>query len=315
MTPRSVPPLIFAALLSSFPPVSAQNKGASLDDMLRYPGDYSQICDAMTSPFPAPIPAFRTRLHGEAGFSEARLELMRKNRAALIPAIAAKLEKADLTRKPKPQPPDKSIPKDQIDVDPVGADPAAYSTLLLAMIEEMDAKEVYPQLLKVEEKMHEMLTAAEKDPTAPLPQVDGADGAGISIEIPLKDGEDWDTLSPERKALIERKQELFRGQAAQRDILALLVRSMRKAGFEPMLKSSLEKTYGRLLKAKWKDDGTLSKYKSAADIPAEDKENIKFDPIHKVAYMAWNPVEIPYTEEIRDSIISLTKAYLADLKK
>ena len=29
-----------------------------LDKLLRFPGDYSQVCDAMESSFPAPIPAF-----------------------------------------------------------------------------------------------------------------------------------------------------------------------------------------------------------------------------------------------------------------
>lgn len=296
-------------------PCAAQNKGTSLDDLLRYPGDYSQICDARISPFPAPIPGFHTLLHGEAGFSTARLELIRKKRAELIPAIGAKLEKVDLTRKPKPPVPDPSIPKDQVDVDPVGADPAAYSTLLLTLIEELDAKEVFPQLMKLEEKLHTMVTAAEKDPAAPLPEVDGAEGSGLSVDTGLKEDEDWDTLSPERKSLIERKQKLFSAQAAQRDILAVLVRSMRKAGYEPMLESSLEKTYGKLLKDKWKDDETFSKYQSTDDIPLDDREGVKFDPIHKVAYSVWDPVEIPYTEEIRTSILTLTRSYLAQGKK
>lgn len=316
MIPRhpSLAALGVALVLPAFP-CAAQNKGTSLDDLLRYPGDYSQICDARISPFPAPIPGFHTLLHGEAGFSTARLEIMRKKRAELIPAIAAKLEKADLARKPKPPVPDPSIPKDQVDVDPVGADPAAYSTLLLTMIEELDAREVFPQLMKLEEKLHTMVTAAEKDPTAPLPEVDGAEGSGLSVDTGLTEDEDWDTLSPERKALIERKQKLFSAQAAQRDILAVLVRSMRKAGYEPMLESSLEKTYGKLLKDKWKDDETFSKYQSTDDIPPDDRESVKFDPIHKVAYSVWDPVEIPYSEEIRTNILTLTRSYLAQGKK
>ncbi|RYD25186.1 MAG: hypothetical protein EOP86_27660 [Verrucomicrobiaceae bacterium] len=317
---RSSPilPLMLAAVWSAAvvsSSVQAQNKGMSLDDFLRYPGDYSQVCDALQLPFPAPIPGFRMLMHGEAGYSTARVAAMKKNRAALIPAIAARLEKVDLARKPKPQPPDKSIPKDQIDVDPVGVDPASYSTLLLAMIEELDAKEVFPQLMKVEEKIHDMLLAVEKDPAAPLPQVDGTQGSGVSTEMPLKEGEEWDTLTPERREEMDRKQKLFKAQAAQRDILAVLVRSMRKAGYEPMLESGLEKTYGKLLKDRWKDDETLSKYKSAADIPEEDNENVKFDPIHKVAYMAWEPVRIPYSEETRTAILDLAKAYSAGGRK
>lgn len=307
---KALAPLILTGL-----PAAAQNNGTSLDDLLRYPGDYSQICDARVSPFPAPIPAFRTMLHGEAGFSTARLEYIRKNRATLIPAIAAKLESVDLTKKPEPQQPDKSIPKDQSDVDPIGSDPDSYSTQLLALVEELEATELFPQLIKIEEKLHSMLTAAEKDPAAPLPEIDGAKGSGLVVDIPLKDGEDWDTLSPAREKEIARKRELFAAQAADRDILALFVKSMRKAGYHPMLESDLEKTYGRLLKSKWKDDETLSKYKSASDIPVEDREGVKFDPIHKVAYATWDPVEIPYTGELRNTILTLTKAWLASVPK
>lgn len=307
---KALAPLILTVL-----PATAQNKGTSLDDLLRYPGDYSQICDARVSPFPAPIPGFRTMLHGEAGFSTARLEFIRKNRASLIPAIATKLESVDLTRKPDPQKPDPSIPKDQLDVDPIGSDPDSYSTHLLTLVEELEATELFPQLMKIEEKIHRMLTAAEKDPSAPLPEIDGAKGSGLVVDIPLKDGEDWDTLSPVREKEIARKRNVFSAQAADRDILALFVKSMRKAGYDPMLESDLEKTYGRLLKDKWKDNEIMSKYKSASDIPQEDRESIKFDPIHKIAYTTWDPVEIPYSGEIRNTILSLTKAWLASTPK
>lgn len=99
-----------------------------------------------------------------------------------------------------------------------------------------------------------------------------------------------------------------------RDILAIFVRLMRKQGYEPMLASNLEKSYGKLLKARWSGDEQLSKYQSAADIPAGEREHIKFDPVHKVAYMAWDPVEIPYNAATRQQILELTKAFIASRK-
>ncbi|MDB6069826.1 MAG: hypothetical protein JWL81_997 [Verrucomicrobiales bacterium] len=288
---------------------------ALLDKLLRYPGNYSQICDARSSPFPAPIPGFRTLMHGEAGFSEKNILTAKKNRAALLPAIAAKLEKLDPSQKPVPQPPDPSIPKDQIDVEPVGADPAVFSTLLLSLIEELNATEVFPQLLAFEEKYHTSLTVAEKDSKLPLPQADGADGAGVGVANLLKENEDYEKLSPERAAEIERTTAVFQAQAIQRDILAVFVRAMRKDGFEPMMQSELEKTYGRLLKEKWGAHEDFSKYKSAADIPEDSRDSVKFDPIHKVAYLMWDPVEIPYTEETRQTILTLTQQFLASSKK
>ena len=300
-----------AGALAAEKPAPAVN----LDELLRHPGDYSQICDARSSSFPAPIPAFRSIMHGEAGFSTSKLAVIKKNRAKLLPAIAAKLESVDLLRKPQPQPPDPSIPKDQQDVDPIGVDPASFNTLLLAMIEELDAVEVLPQLMTLEEKFHTLLVAAEKDPKAPLPQTDGSEGVGIHAGNLLKEGEEYDKLTPEREAEVERKGNVFRAQAVHRDILAIFVRLMRKPGYQPMMDSSLEKTYGKLLKAKWSGDEQLSKYKSGDDIPAEEKDSIKFDPIHKVAYMTWDPVELPYSEETRKQILELTRSFVASKKK
>jgi hypothetical protein len=310
---NSLRPLAFALLLTTASLPAAE--APSLDELLRFPGSYSQICDARQAPFPAPIPGFRTIMHGEAGFSDKKLALIKQHRATLIPAIAARLESIDLTRQPTAQPKDPSIPKDEIDVDPIGADPAVFSTLLVAMIEHLDAVEVFPQLMALEEKFHTILTAAEKDPKAALPQFDGTEGAGMGISNLLKDGEEYDTLTPERKAETERQTAIFQAQAMHRDILALFVRSMRKAGYGPMLASPLEKTYGSLLKKKWADHEDFSKYKSAADIPEDSRDSVKFDPIHKVAYLNWDPVEIPYSEETRKAILDLTTGFAASVKK
>jgi hypothetical protein len=293
---------------------SAAAAAPSLDALLRHPGDYSQICDARVSSYPAPIPGFRAILHGEAGFSEKKLALAKQHRAELIPALAAKLEQIDLTRKPVPQPPDPTVPKDQVDVEPVGADPAVYSTLLLTLIEELEAVEVFPQLMAFEEKYHALLTAAELNPGAALPQSDGAEGAGVGVTL-LKEDEDFDKLSPERRAEVERLTDLFHAQAVQRDILAVFVRIMRKHGYGPMLSSPLEKTYGRLLREKWGAHSDFAKYKSTADIPEEERDSVKFDPIHKVAYLIWDPVQIPYSEATRRAILELTAQFAASRKK
>lgn len=307
-------PLILLLLCA---PAIAQKKAAkawTLDDLIRWPGDYSQICDAMQKPFPATIPGFRSIMHGEAGFSKDKLAYIKANRAKILAAVGAKLEKIDPLRKPVEQKPDPAAPKGEIDIDPIGLDPDSFNTLLLSIIEETDGAEVLPQLLAFEDKFNALLTAAEKDPQAPLPQTDG-DGAGIFPGDLLKDDEDPEKISPERQAEIDRLQEIFAAQSVHRDILAVCVRLMRKSGYEPMLASNLEKTYGKLLKAKWGADEQLSKYKSSADIPKEERDDIKYDPIHKVAYMTWDTVEIPYSPEVRAEILALTRAFIESRKK
>jgi len=319
------PALLATLLLALTTPVFAQKKAAkswTLDDLLRWPGDYSQICDAMQKPFPATIPGFRSIMHGEAGFSKAKLEYIKANRAKILAGVAAKLEQVDLLRAPVPQKPDPAAGKGEMDVDPIGVDPACFNSLLLVIIEETDGVEALPQLLALEAKFHTLLTAAEKNPQAPLPQTDG-DGAGVFPADMVEEGKDpaelhreeEEKITPERQAEMDRRYELFSAQSVHRDILAVCVRLMRKAGYGPMMKSELEKTYGKLLKAKWGADEELSKYKSTADIPQEQRGDVKFDPIHKVAYMTWDTVEIPYSEPVRSEILTLTKSFIESKKK
>lgn len=260
---------------------------------------------------PAPIPGFRPIVHGEAFLSEEYQKFIKKNRTEVLKAVAAKLRSIDLTAAAKKQPLDPAIPKEEADVEPRGVDPACYSTVLLQVLEETDGFEAFPALMALEEKFHALLQAAEADAKAPLPVVDGTDGAGVYASNLEENQEEEDKLTEAKKAELDRKRKVFKAQAAHRDILALFVRVMRKRGFEPMLASDLEKTYGKLMKEKWADHEDFKKYKSAADIPEDMREGVKFDPIHKVAYSAWDPVQVPYSEETRTAILDLTKKFVA----
>ncbi len=300
-------------LLSAATSAMAQEPAMAekLDKILRHPGDYSQVCDAMGYPMPAPIPGFRPIVHGEAFVSEKNIAFLKKNRAEILSAVSAKLQAIDLTVAAKPQPLDPAIPKEEADVDPRGVDPACYSTVLLQVVEETDGYEAFPALMALEEKFHTLLVAAEKDAKAPLPVVDGAEGAGIYASNLEENQEDEEKQSEEQKAGLDRKRKVFKAQAAHRDILALFVRVMRKQGFVPMLSSDLEKTYGKLMKDKWANHEDFKQYKRAADIPADMRNGVKFDPIHKVAYSAWSPVEVPYSEETRRMVLDLTRKFVS----
>ncbi|MBP7949041.1 MAG: hypothetical protein KA004_05250 [Verrucomicrobiales bacterium] len=301
--------MILPAALRATPPGMAEK----LDAILRHPGQYSQICDATGYPMPAPIPGFRSVLHGEASLSEANLKFLAANRAEVLKAVAAKLRGIDLLRQAKEQALDPSIPPaklDEVDATPRGVDPDCYSDILLEVIESLDGAVVFPELMELEEKFHALLVKAEQDPAAPLPVVDGTDGAGIYASNLPENEMDQEKLTAEQMAALARKRSVFRAQMAHRDILAVFVRVMRKNGFEPMLSSDLEKTYGKLLRDKWSNHEEFSKFKRAGDIPEDLRENVKFDPIHKVAYLTWDPVQIPFSEQTRTRILELTKQFV-----
>jgi hypothetical protein len=318
LTLRTLIPLLTAVAFTASAAPKKAAKSYTLDDLLRWPGDYSQICDATTMPFPAAIPAFRSIMHGEAGFSTEKMKYIKANRATILTGVAAKLGKVDLLRKPVAQKPDPSLKKDEVDIDPIGVDPDSFNSLLLVLIEDLDGVEALPQLLALEDKYHTLLLAAEKDPKAPLPQTDG-DGAGVGPGNLWKEGEDPEKATPERQAEVDRGYELFGAQAVHRDMLAICVKLMRKSGYEPMLQSDIEKTYGKLLKEKWAGDEELSKIKSNDDIPKEEREDqyrsLFFDPVHKVAYRTYPPIEFPYSEQVRTQILTLTKSFIESKKK
>jgi hypothetical protein len=315
-------PLSASLLLALCCPSGAQEDfSKQLDKILRHPGDYSQICDAMPWPKSAPIPAFRSIMHGEAGISEKNMALLKKNRDACVKALRAKLKGLDPVKPAKEQQPDASIPKDQWDVTPVGVDPGVFSDLMLVIVEELNAVEAFPELLAFEEKYLAALATAEADTKAPLPTADGADGAGVheqmsEEELAAQEKEDPDReRTPEEEAARERRWKLFGAKMAHRDLLATLVRVMRKTGYDPMLQSGIEKQYGKLLKEKWAGDETYSKYTSRESIPEDERESIKWDPVHKVAYPVWTPLEFPYSPEVRMQIVDLAKRCAADKTK
>ena len=316
-----LPAVLLLSACLSFAAPEGDSFDKQLDKILRHPGDYSQICDAMPWPKAAPIPAFRSIMHGEAGISGKNMAVLKKNRDAAIKALRAKLKTLDPVKPAKEPLPDPSIPKDQWDVTPVGVDPSVFSDLMLVIVEELNALEAFPELIAFEEKYLAALAKAEADTNAPLPTADGVDGAGVSAaqteeEIAAQEKADTNKEpTKEEEAVQERKWKLFDARMAHRDMLASMVRVMRKIGYDPMLQSDIEKQYGKLLKEKWAKDESYSKYTSRESIPEEERESIKWDPVHKVAYPSWMPLEFPYSPEVRTQIIDIAKRCAADKAK
>lgn len=299
-----------------------------MDKLLKWPGSYGQICDATPLQEPVPIPGFQVRTFGEASFSEASLAAITANRKILVPELKKRLATVDLLRKPAVPPEDPSIPKEQQDVTPIGVDPQSLSCLLLEMVVQTKATEVLPELLALEAALLEKTEAAKKDAKAPVPQIDGLDGAGIfpqrkldesmreaeEAEKKQKDGEvpEEKPLTPEEEARMEREHEVFVAEAAHRDVLGVIVHLLRFAGVEAVLKSELEKKYGAGIKARAAEDEELKKIRKREDIPEADKRWIKWDNLHKVARRTWEVVDIPYTPEVRAQIRGWAEQWIKD---
>jgi hypothetical protein len=311
--------LIFSGFLACLPALAGQENPTlreQFDKILRFPGDYRQNCDSVISFYPAPLPAFRSIMQPYAAISEANIEYLKKNRSGVIPILVSKLEAADLLRKPVPQPRDSTVTHpDPEGPEPIGVDPDSFNTPLLKIVEELDAVEVIPQLLVIEEKYLPMMQAFEKDASAPVPQVDGANQAKVFARNLRAYDEEIKSLRKEPKAELDRQRAIFRVQAVQRDVLAVFVRLMRNANYQPLLNSHLEALYGRVLKARFGKDEELSKFKGLNDIPDYDRHYIKFHPVHKVAWREDSDLGIPYSPDLRKEILDLTKSFIASKKK
>lgn len=287
-------------------PVKATEGQELLDKLLRWPGSYGQICDAIALPSPIPLPAFRVQTLGEATFSQKNLTLMKEKRSILVPALRERLKQADFDRKEEVQSNDPAI-EGESDGRPWGADPRVFSTLLLQTVRETRAVEALPELLDIEARLHERLQLCLKDPKAPVPRMDAFGGAGI---YPAAQANQPEGAPEKDEATVDRERQVFLAEAAHRDVLAMMGYLLRFVGYKPILNSPLEKAYAKGLKTQYDQHEDLHAYKSKKDIPDEEQEWIGFDQLHKLPHYKWEHVEIPYNDELRGQMRAWVTDYL-----
>ena len=313
---KFIPCVAFFSLVVSI--ASAKPEAASgdaiLTKVLRTPGLYNQICDAVEVKLPIPMTLTTPWVSGEAELSKASRKLVNTNRAALIPALKKQLAAIDFAKKPAKQKPDPK-PSEDSDVEGVGVDPKAFSNVLLDVVRELKAVEILPELLAVEAKLFAGLTEAEKNPKAAIPKVDGADGAGIYMKAPPELDEDSDKWTPEQKANWERTNELVRVSGLHRDLLMLIYNLMREKKFGPLLASNLEKIYLVELQRLAAEDDILKKAKSLEEVPEEERESVKVDPINGVLFRDYPPVQLEFSIPAREEIIAIAAEFTKQTAK
>lgn len=285
----------FAARAGSVAPSEGE---ALLNDLLRWPGSYGQICDAFPVPSPIPLPAFRIQTEGEASFSQKNLALMKEKRAVLVPVVRKRLLGVDFTRHEKEQPKDPSV-VGEVESRPWGTDPTLFSTLLLQVVRETKALEALPELIEVEARLHDLLAEIAKNPATPPPVMDGFMGCGL---FPARQAQEPENAPEKDEATVERERNLFLAEAAHRDLLAVMGALLRFAGYEPILNSKLEADYGKGLRKLYEKNEDLHAYKSKQDIPEEEREWIGFDQLHRLPHYKWEHVAIPYSEALRNQM-------------
>ncbi|MGC4013562.1 MAG: hypothetical protein QM755_03435 [Luteolibacter sp.] len=255
-----------------------------LDSFILRPGVYEQSCKTITIPRSVPFQAFLLRDYAGSFFTNKQFEEIKASRRLLVPVIQARLTGIDLFRKATPPP--KTA---QADGAEFGYDPQSLNPLLLQIILLLDAHETMPGLLDIEGRLADAITRASRDSAAPVPVVSGwwMYPEGYSYGILTHSGTS------------ERSMELFLARVAQRDLLVLMAHMMRKRAYTPYLATRFEAAYAKEMRARVKKDD-LTRYKP--DAPDSKPSYVTIDPILHVPMLAFKPVLIPYSPEIRDEI-------------
>jgi hypothetical protein len=294
---------IFTGWLTLIVPLlmqTAVGQESLLDQLILFPGSYSQVCDVMSMQEDLPYQAFVITDFQGASFSKANQVRIDKNRKPLVKAIRARLLALDFSKKAS-TPPEDPKPEENMDGDAFGCDANSLNPLLLNLIRQLSAIEALPELLLVEQKLVRGIAKAKDEKISAPPVVNGW---MVHEQRPYDETMD--------EAQRDRKIDLFHARVAQRDLVMLMAVLMREKSYPAYLKTSIETAYAKGLKTQSKQ-GELAKLKPGEPIPKElEHLEIEIDPITRLPRARYSPVQIPYTRESRDEVRAAAAKWVAE---
>lgn len=278
-------PVTFAIIASGFLTALCRaeeaNPGPSADELieqvLKNPGNYEQMCQVQWLEPNIPIPLFRPVLLRERSLSGSNVELLRKDRKAVVDALIQRLKAINAF-------PDAS--------NEAGANASQWNYTYCEIIVGMDAVETLPELLRLEKEYCDGIAKFKADP-----KLEVASLAGDFFRI--EDGKENSKRSRHDEQVVQ-------FALNQRELLSVILQLLRDQRYQPLLDSEFEKAYGVAVKANAKRRGWTSTNKKG--------EEYKFDldPIEHVPifYMGLSEPTIPYTTKRRLQARSLAERFL-----
>ncbi len=318
-----------AAILTVVLPLSASYAGDEkpvsaarlLDEIIQRPGGYAQMCDAPPHvPFYAPpIPAYGLSVSQSLYPSDEMNKLLRERRDEVVKEIAARLEKLDwLHQPPTPAPSEKPLlikaGQGNAVLDPTkpsGQNPLSLDSIMLTIILDLDAVELLPHLLRLEDELHKIAVTALNDDHAPLPVIEiGGSAIWQGIDKDYEKVENWDKLPPKLK----RKRQLFDALVFDRELIGVMLELIARKKFAPMKDSTLGRVRALVLREMVGHRSFLKNIKRPEDIPELDREFVLFDREIGIPYWRDAKVPVPYTEGLREESLQLVKCFLDGTK-
>jgi hypothetical protein len=286
--------LILLITLAAALPASAETSaGKLLNEIIRDPGHWSQMCVASPPiPFDVPFPFYSLATPRYFSLSQENVARLQKARAQVVPEIVRRMGKIDLSRPAKQK-------KDSFSTTDSDQDPNHLTGLLLDIILELNAVETLPELLRLEADLNFRLKTAEKDGGASLPVLDAAGPVRMT-------GVDSASKS------FSQRERTFVSRIFQRELLSVMAALLRQERFQPLLDSELERSYLVYLKKEAQSE-MLKGIKKPEDVSPKEKGWVTFDPIHGLPVIKHWLQFTKYTPELRLKIREWVNDFLKPL--
>lgn len=295
-------------------PVSAARL---LDEIIHRPGGYAQVCDAPAPvPFHAPpIPAYGLSVPQCLFPSEEMKKLLHERRDEVVKEIATRLEKLDwIHPPPAPPPSEKALfikpNAKQLEFDPMkpsGQNSRSLDSIMLTIILDLEAVELLPHLLRLEDELHKITVAALSDDQAPLPVIEiGGFVFWQGAERDYKNVVAWDKAPHELK----RKRQLFDALVFDRELIGVMLDLLARKNFAPIKDSTLGRVRALGLRNTVGHKSFLENFKRPEDIPESDRDFVLFDRELGIPYWRYAQVPVTYSESLHDESRQLVKCFL-----
>jgi hypothetical protein len=265
-----------------------------LDAAIAQPGNYSQMCMAPRAVADVPLPAYDFLVRRHYSLNGDNIMKLQAYRAEVIPVVLERLKNIDMaklaTQGTKP-------PQRTYEPRKSGLDPKALSAPLMETVQSLQGVECLPELLRIEEQLHALLAAAEKDASAPLPLLE------------LDSTVSWEDRTVGGQP-VERRMQIYACRIYQRELLGLIGHLLRKERFAPLGGTAVEKAYVEGLKKLAATQ--LKEYKSEDDIPWETRHWVIWDKALNIpVYANGRTIPVPYTEAVREQLRKVASDYLS----
>ncbi|WP_395747356.1 hypothetical protein [Prosthecobacter sp.] len=278
------------------PPAAKVDGVALLEESIASPGSFSQMCVRMPEiPLNAPLPAMSAlapRHYNLGGYSLIRLLAYRD---VVLPVLVGRIQELKIAA---PAPEKKTATRDVSERIRSGQTSTEFGPLIFQVVEHLNAVECLPGLLRLEQQLHDLVAAAEKDAKVAVPL--------LRLDSPFG----W---SP-----VERERALQSCRIYQREMLGLMHTLLMQEGYPPMRDSALEKSMREAGRAAFRREhaAEVAKFTSYEQIPSYLRSDVVWDEVKRKAEISEDAsyaVGVPYSEAVRDEVLKLTQRFLQEV--